>query len=238
MKHFRKIIPIISLILFIFLHAGLTQTQAQSISEWRVGVSVDRTSVDFNRGWTGLDIFIEPETGFSAIAQPVFKINEDISFVTGIEYTYFKYRLPSLRAGGATIEEAGNPHISYLSLPLKVKLHHLENLRYLIFTAGFRISTRIGSSDGIARITQGDTVTESPHLLSELSNDVILGVTFGIGYRLPGNMPPLSVDLIYNQDITPFYNLFAGTDTSLGVTRLTRIDLWRRSVGLRLSYHF
>ncbi len=219
------------MLLLLFFDIGLLK--AQSVYEWKIGVSVDRTSLDLDRSLTGLNTFLTPETGFSVSIQPVFRVNEDFSLITGLDYSYFNYSMPSLQAGAQLVEEAGNPHVSYLSLPILVNMHFLKNLRELNFTVGFRISRRIAYTDGIARIRTENVNTEVTHFFSKFSQDFILGYTIGIGYRLPGK--PVGIDLLYNQDLTPFYNF---RDLAPGTFIGFQLNTWRRSIGLRLNYHF
>ncbi|MCH8557630.1 MAG: outer membrane beta-barrel protein [Balneolia bacterium] len=222
-----SILPFLSILFLLFSCAG--QLKAQAVHEWKVGFSIDRTSLDIAND----NLFLTPQTSFSISVQPVFRVNEDFSLITGLEYSYFNYSMPSFQTGTQLLDEAGNPHVSYLNLPLLVNMHFLENLRELNFTAGFRISRRIAHTDGVARIRTENIDTEVTHFFSEFSQNFILGYTLGIGYRLPGQ--PIGIDLIYNQDLTPFYNL---RDLAPGTFIGFQLNTWRRSIGLRVNYHF
>lgn len=218
-------------ILLIFI-SGLTQAGAQEISQWRISVSVDRGGLSLVRGLSDTEI---PEPGFSIAAQPVFKINEDLSFVTGLEYTYFNYRFPSIRTSARLLEEIGRPHISYISLPIMLNLHFLENLRSLNFTGGFRISRRLASSNGRFRSTSSDGISEFDHTISKNSNDILLAYTIGTGYRRDF----IGIDLMYSQDLTPFIEVvdIRPTNSSSFPTQISQ-PAWRRSISLKVSYFF
>lgn len=235
MNQFRTVFQFLTIILFIFLLSASKQAGAQVISEWKIGFSVDRTTLDLTPDFVQVSEFVTSENGFSVSVLPVFQINEDFSFITGLEYSYFSYNFPTTRSLGQQIEEVGNPHVSYLSLPLLLNLHFLENLRSVNFTGGFRISTRVASTSGTVRVRDSESDEQYTHFASQASNDILLAYTLGAGYRFPGRLQALGIDLLYNQDITPFFNVMS---IDIGEPRQIRMDTWRRSFSLRLNYHF
>lgn len=236
MNDLKATLKVVIIALFVFYFSGISKLEAQEISEWKIGVSIDRSSLDLKRGLSGRDNFITPLTGFTVSVQPVFQINDDISFATGLEYNYFNYSFPSIIISDNLIEEVGNPYVSYISLPLMLNFQPFHNLRSFKLTGGFRISRRFKSSDGRIRISEGDSVRARAHYASQYSNYIILGYTLGIGYRFPGRLQAIGVDLLYHQDLTPFYNI--ARIAFVGIETPREINTWRRSIGLRMSYTF
>jgi hypothetical protein len=235
MNELKTALKIFTVAFFVFFFLRISETEAQEISEWKIGISVDHSSLDFKRNFSGVNNFISPETGFSISVHPVFKINEDFSFITGLEYTYYNYSFPSVSTGVSFLEEIGNPHISYLNLPLLLNLHFLENLRSLSFTGGFRISQRMASTQGRMRETTSDRTREFNHVVSETSNNILLAYTIGIGYQLK----PIGIELMYNQDVTPFFEILTVNNAnSIFGSTFVKNPLWRRSVSLKVSYYF